>query len=665
MLFQLDKDFVDSYRAKPVAFGWGGLGEVVFYRTYSRADNPNAAGRETWADVCERVINGMYTFQQSHFAGTMIGQRWNEDKAQRSAREAFDLMFNMRWTPPGRGLWMMGTDFVMGRGIVEALQNCAFVSTAYLAQEGASVFSWLMEMSMLGVGVGFDTRGAGLITIKQPIMMGDSVFYAIADTRQGWAKSVEVLINAYFTGAGLPVFDYTQIRPKGAPIAGFGGVASGPAPLMALHGHLVELLDAYVGRQLDSTGIVDICNRIGCCVVAGNVRRSAEIAFGSPDDAEFIDLKNYRKNPKRADYGWVSNNSVMVQPGDDYEDLAKRTWANGEPGYFWIDNARQYGRMNGQFDFKDNRVMGGNPCMEQMLHHREMCTLVEIYLPRCRSKEEFGRAIKYAYLYGKSVTLGNEQIADDHTRDVMTRNRRIGLSVTGVTQFLGTHGVKTLIDWFDYGYQITDYYDRLYSQWLGVVESIRKTSVKPSGTVSLVVGVTPGIHFNVTSRFHIRRVDIADNSPLVDPLIRAGYPMEPSVYTPGNLSVMFPVDAGPGVRSEADVSVNEQLGLIALAQKYWADNAVSATVKFNRNDFSADDLAEALRRHEAKLKGISFLPIEEHGYAQAPYEGISEDTYRSMASTINRLDLQGLGDSDKLADLYCDGAACAVPTKGA
>lgn len=556
----------------------------------------------------------------------------------------------------------MGTPFVMERGVVESLENCGYISSEYITQERGDFFYWLMEKSMLGVGVGFDVRGAGRITVQR---YNGYIDHTIPDTRQGWARSVELLINAYFDGGPLPRFDYSQIRPKGAIIRGFGGIASGPEPLIRLHSEIVGLLDSYVGQPLDSRGIVDICNLIGCCVVSGNVRRSAEIAFGSRYDTEFIDLKDYRKNPKRAGFGWVSNNSVFVQQGDDYTDLAERTWQNGEPGYFWLENARMFARMNGLIDLRDSRAMGTNPCAEQTLHHREMCTLVEIYLPRCQTKEEFGRAIKYAYLYGKSVTLGSDQISDPQSMEVMEANRRIGLSVTGVTQFLGTHGVQTLREWFDYGYELTAYFDRLYSQWLGVGESIRRTSVKPSGTVSLVVGVTPGIHYNVTSRFHIRRVDIADNSPLVDPLMGAGYPMEPSVYTPGNLSVMFPVDAGLGVRSENEVSVEEQLGLVALAQRHWADNAVSATVKFDRKKTSAADLAHLLERYDSQLKGISFLPLDDHGYPQAPYEGISEAAYKGMAANIKPLNLQGLGDGDKLADMYCDGAACAVPTKGA
>lgn len=661
----LPKIFVDEYRSRPVAFGWNGLGEVVFKRTYSRSDNPNIKGMEGWADVCERVINGMYAFQQEHCAANGIG--WNREKALRSAQEAFDMMFNMKWTPPGRGLWMAGTEFIHGRGVVEAMQNCAFISTAYIKNERGSIFSWLMEMSMLGVGVGFDTRGAGKVTINKPSVGHSSEIvgpcamqYIVPDTRQGWAKSVEMLIDSYLDGSETVLFDYSLVRPKGSSIHGFGGVASGPGPLIEMHNSIRRLLDSRVSNSISSRDIVDLCNMIGKCVVSGNVRRSAEIAFGDKDDSTFIDLKNYKKFPERADYGWISNNSIFAEVGMDYNDVAQRTYDNGEPGYFWIENAQNYGRMNGIFDTSDDGVMGGNPCMEQMLHHREMCTLVEIYMPRCRNKQEFERAIKYAYLYGKSVTLASNQIGDPQTREVMLRNRRIGLSVTGITQFIGAHGMLEARDWLDHGYHISGYYDQLYSQWLGVNRSVRRTSVKPSGTVSLVVGVTPGVHYNVASRFHIRRVIIASDSPLVESLRLAGYPVEQSVYDTNGMSVSFPVDAGPGVKSEDEVSMNAQLKLIAMVQRHWADNAVSATVKFDKEKVGPRDIAVALEVYENELKGISFLPSSDNGYAQAPYESISEEQYKSMMGNLETARLDGIGIDDKQLDMYCDGDACQV-----
>lgn len=656
-MFELSKSFVDAYRVRPVQFGWNGLGEVAFYRTYSRRDNPNAAGEmETWADVCERAVNGMYAFQREWCQNG--GVNWNPEKAQRSAREAFDLMFNFKWSPPGRGLWMSGTDFVMVRGNVEALQNCAFISSEYIVTERGSFFSWLMEMSMLGVGVGFDTRGAGKLTIHRP--HGEAMLYAIPDSREGWAQSVELMINTYIDGSSPVTFDYSVVRPKGAMIYGFGGVASGPQPLIELHASIKTILDAKVGQPMDSRTIVDLCNLIGKCVVAGNVRRSAEIAFGSPTDSQFVNLKNYATNPERMDYGWVSNNSIFADVGMDYTDVAQRTYDNGEPGYFWLENARKYGRMDGLYNYADIAAMGTNPCGEQPLHHKEQCTLVEIYLPWCKNKQEFERAIKYAYLYGKSTTLASHKIKDPQTREVMKRNRRIGLSATGITQFLGMYGMDTLRDWLDHGHHITGYYDRLYSQWLGCNESIRRNSVKPSGTVSLVAGVTPGIHFNVAGRYHIRRMIIADDSPLIEPLRRSGYPMEESAYTPGSLAVSFPIDAGPGVRSESDVSMWEQLDLIAMVQRHWADNAVSATVKFDRSTTTANDIKRALEKYQHSLKGISFLPAEGHGYTQAPYESITQDEFRRLSAGIGALNINAIGTADKQVDAFCDGDACVV-----
>ena len=662
-MFRLQKSFVDDYRQRPVKFGWNGLGEVVFYRTYSRKDNPNVNGQEGWADVCERAINGMYTFQQEWCANR--GVKWNIEKAERSAREAFDMMFDMKWTPPGRGLWMGGTDFLMKRGVVEAAQNCGFISSEYIATEKGSFFQWLMEMSMLGVGVGFDTKGAGKVRINRP-SLGATIVCVIPDTRQGWASSVAQLIDGYLSGRnnGI-VFQYAAIRPKGALISGFGGVASGPEPLIELHKSIRSILDANDGKLLSSRVIVDLCNLIGKCVVSGNVRRSAELALGSYQDADFVNLKDYALNPERMDYGWVSNNSIAADVGMDYKDASLRTYENGEPGYFWLGNVGNYGRMDGLYDSRDSASVGVNPCGEIPLNHRELCNLVEIFMPRCKTKQEFERAIKYAYLYGKSTTLSNEKITDPQTRDVMTRNRRIGLSVTGITQFLGTHGLETLTDWLDHGYYISGYYDRLYSQWLGVNESIRRTSVKPSGTCSLVVGVTPGVHYNVAGRFHLRRVVLADDSPLVASLRDSGYPVEASTYTPGSVAVSFPVDAGPGVRGEDEVSMKEQLDLISLVQRHWADNAVSATVKFSRNQTTAFDIENALNEYQYKLKGISFLPASDHGYEQAPYESISAAMYGDLMSKIAPFSLNRIGGADKLVDAFCDGDACAVPLKGA
>ena len=294
--FSLSPSFLDGYVNRPTSFGFNGLGEFVFRRTYSREG-------EEWWEVCRRVIDGMFSIQKVHCETT--GIPWDEDKAQRAAREAYSLLFDMKWTPPGRGLWMMGTPFIHERLVPEALQNCAFRSTESLGSSKGEPFRWLMENSMLGVGVGFDTLGAGKFYVMPAPPVSRKV--VIEDSREGWADSIKALIDSRAYGEADIEFDYSQIRPAGVPIKGFGGVASGPAPLVELHNSIQKILDSKTGAYLDSRDIVDICNLIGRCVVAGNVRRSAEIAIGSANDLQFLDLKDYSRFPERAAFGWVSN----------------------------------------------------------------------------------------------------------------------------------------------------------------------------------------------------------------------------------------------------------------------------------------------------------------------------------------------------------------------
>lgn len=663
--FALPKNFVDGYRNRPAPFGFGALSELTYLRTYSRSDNPNTpTGQEAWADTCERVVNGMYKIQHHH--AKELHRKWNSDGMMEMAKTSYDLLFNIKWTPPGRGLWMMGTPFVMERMIPEALQNCAFLSTQEINGKGAAVFGRLMELSMLGVGVGFDTRGSGQITIvPRPSQVQQ---FVIEDSREGWASSVVALIDSFL---GLrdshPFFDYSKIRPKGAKIVGFGGIASGPEPLMLLHKALEAIFINNTYRMLSSRMIVDIANLIGRCVISGNVRRSAEIALGFPEDQDFINLKNYEINPERAEWGWVSNNSVIMEPEAgvrQYDDIAHRIYDNGEPGVYWLENAQKYGRMNGKAMF-DNAI-GANPCMEQNLADGELCTLSEVFLPRCSDRMELYQATKHAFIYAKTATLLNRYIKDDATREIMTKNMRMGVSMTGISQFTQRYGKTELTDAFRKCYDLVGEHDTSYSHYFEVNEAIRMTSVKPSGTISLLGGVTPGIHNAPAGRFHLRRVALASNSHLIDPLEAAGYTIEPSSYDSDSVFAIFPIDMGPDTLDEREVSVGQQLDLIEIAQEHWADNSVSATVKFDPKVVKPHDIADALSWSETRLKAISFLPTANSGYTQMPYEALSEQEYGEMMNHIKGVpDFSGVlqgGAHAKLADseLFCDGDSCLV-----
>ena len=660
--FKLSDKFIEKYQKVKPPFGFNGLGELVYMRTYSRIKDDGS--NEQWWETIRRVVEGTYRMQQKHIDAYNLG--WDSAHAQRSAQEMYDRMFNMKFLPPGRGLWAMGTSVVEDKGLTAALLNCAFISTEDMQDNPTEPFTWLMDCSMVGVGVGYDTKGAGSFTIKGINSKRPLTKYVVSDDREGWVESTGMLLDHIFSGRGPIEFDYSKIRPAGQLIKGFGGVAAGPDPLRELHERIMENIQKCAGEPISSRNIVDIQNMIGACVVAGNIRRSAEIVFGDPSDEEYIDLKNYKVNPDREAYGWTSNNSIFAELGMDYSKVAERTRINGEPGYIWLDNIRKYSRMNNGPDNKDHRACGTNPCVEQSLESKECCVLVESFPDKHEDIDDYKRTLKFAYLYAKTVTLGKTHWPD--TNRVMLRNRRIGCSMSGIAQFIAHRGLHELKKWCEEGYKAIQEYDQVYSDWLAVPKSIKTTSVKPSGSVSLVAGATPGIH-HPESRFYIRRVRLAIKSPLVTPLKKAGYKIEPCVgQEDSTLVVELPVDCGEGVRKVTELSIWEQFNLAAFMQKHWADNQVSCSVSFDP-DKEGDQVVHCLNHFQYQLKGISLLPKHEEGaYKQMPYEEIDEETYKKMISGLKKVNFSHVSGNEANIERFCDGVSCEIelpPAKGA
>ena len=660
--FELATEFVVPYKDKKPPFGYrdaagNSVGEITFLRTYSRLKADGT--KETWVDVCERVINGMYSLQKDHAKRQRLP--WSDAKAAASAKEAFDRLFNLKWTPPGRGLWVMGTPLVNEQRNSAALQNCAFVSTGSMTKnDPAKPFAFLMEASMLGVGVGFDDKGADKdFNIYEP---KETYPYEIPDTREGWVESTAALINSYLKpDTKSPVFDYSLIRPSGAPIKTFGGTAAGHEPLKKLHDFIVSMFTGRAGEKLTRRDIADIGNVIGVCVVSGNVRRSAELLMGRLDDQDFLDLKNYEKNPERMAHGWMSNNSVEVSVGQDLSPIIEGIARNGEPGVIWMDVSRKYGRLADPENNKDWRIAGYNPCAEQSLESYECCTLVETYLNRHTDLEDFKRTLKFAYLYAKTVTLLPTHW--EETNAIMQRNRRIGTSVSGVANFADNNGWSTLRDWFNAGYKVIKAYDVSYSEWLGIRESIKMTTVKPSGTVSILAGESPGVHWASGGKFFNRAIRFSNNDPMLPLFKMANYRVEPASESPDTTSVVFFPVKTEAARAEKDVSIYEKVALAATAQKYWSDNSVSVTVTFDP-ETEASSIGPVLHMHDGDLKTISFLPMGNMVYPQMPYTQISEEEYESEGTMkLFPIDLTGVYAgmaSDAIGEAYCTTDACEV-----
>ena len=653
--FKLSEMFIDKFKRKKAPFGFNGLGELVYMRTYSRIKEDGK--NERWWETVQRVVEGTYSMQKNHIESHQLG--WNAWQAQKSAQEMYERIFSMKFLPPGRGLWAMGTAITEEKKLYAALNNCAFVSTKTIKEDYSKPFCFLMDASMLGVGVGFDTKGAGEIIIKGINHDRTEETFQIPDTREGWVESLKLLLESYFHGTASVKFDYSIVRPAGEPIKGFGGVSSGHEPLQEVHESIRGVLEKNNGEPITITTIVDIMNLIGKCVVAGNVRRTAEIVFGEPDNEEYLDLKNYKVNPHRDQFGWTSNNSVFAELGMDYTDICKRIADNGEPGLAWLENMRYYSRMKNGGDNKDHRVMGGNPCLEQSLESYELCCLVETFPNNHDSLEDYKRTLKYAYLYAKTVTLGRTHWSD--TNRVMLRNRRIGCSVSGVAQFITSRGLHELKEWLESGYDIIQEWDKQYSDWFAVPKSIKTTSVKPSGTVSLLAGATPGLHYP-ESRFYIRRVRLSSQSELIEPLKKANYTIEPAFGSEDTTMVVeVPVDVGEGIRTASELSIWEQFSLAAFMQRHWADNQVSCTATFNP-ETEADEIAPALNYYQYHLKGISLLPRHNYGaYKQMPYEAIDEKTYHFEAERLGKLYFGVIKNEEAEIDKFCNNDSCEIP----
>lgn len=684
------------------------IGLVTIYRTYVRRKEDGAL--ETWNEAVIRVIEGMFSIQKTHV--NRSGLIWDEDLAQRTAKDAALRLLMFKWTPPGRGLWMMGTEFMWKRGGA-ALNNCGFVSTENIDTEGSEPFKFLMDMSMLGVGIGFDTNGSGIkadhkgegkVLIKEP--KGEPVTCVVEDTREGWVNAIGMVIDSYFNGTNPVKIDTRKVRPYGTPIRGFGGVASGPRPLIQGFEGIKDILSKKIGKYIDGVTITDIQNIIGKIVVAGNVRRTAEIAFAHPRDEDFRQMKSWQKNPvatggaapeelkklniddfvtyNRDLYGddakaiaerykeepfaykfggwrWTSNNSIFATVGMDYTEIANSIAENGEPGLAWLENMRNYSRMVDGPDYKDVRVAGGNPCLEQSLEPYELCCLVETYPSKHDSAKDFYETLKIAYLYAKTVTLMGTH--NPNTNTVMCRNRRIGCSQSGVIDAIAKHGrhyyQKNMLD---RAYQKIQDYDKRYSEWLGIPRSVKMTSIKPSGTVSLLAGVSPGVHFPKV-RYGYRTMRMSKDSPLLQKLREANYRIEASITDPyQTVVVYFPIIGRDDVPTEADSNIWEQFTNAVLLQRYWADNQVSITISFKEEE--KNQIAKCLSVFDSELKGVSLLPLQNHGYPQAPYIPTSREEAVAYKKTLGELDFSDLNtmkegegaDSNK----FCDGDSCLV-----
>ena len=625
---------------------WGPLGYVTYKRTYARRLNENNANSKT-----EEFENTVDRIVKASDKQLKVGFSSEEEKRLK------EILLGLKGSVAGRFMWQLGTKTIDRLGLM-SLQNCAFT----VVNEPVRPFTWAMDALMLGSGVGYNIQREYVYELpklkrKVRIIRKDTndADFIVPDSREGWVKLLRKTLESHFiTGEG---FTYSTIcvRGKGTPIKGFGGVASGPEELCWGIREISKLLNSRAGKKARPIDCLDIMNIIGYIVVAGNVRRSAQIAIGDYDDIQYLEAKRW-------DLGipnWraMSNNSVVC---NDITLLPEQFWegynGNGEPyGLINLKLSREIGRT-GDTNYPDPDVAGYNPCAEQSLAPFETCCLAEIHLPNIKSQEELIEVAIYLYRINKhSLALPCHA---KETEDIVHKNMRMGIGITGYCM-----ATKEQQSWLEETYKELRDFDVNYSKEKGFPPSIKLTTVKPSGTLSLLSGVTPGAHPGY-SHYHIRRIRMASDSALVQVCKQNGYKVEFQRNFDGSddtntVVVEFPCKFPENTVVSKDMKALEQLELVKKLQTEWSDNSVSVTIYYRKEEL--DGIKEWLNsNYNNNLKTVSFLLHSEHGFDQAPLEEIDRQKYEDMVKSVKPITNCEVNEEDIKGSFECATGACPV-----
>lgn len=650
---------------------WGPIGKQVYERTYSRTKADGT--KETWEETVRRVVKGNVS---------LVDKKYILPDEEETL---FDLIYNFKMIPGGRHLWASG---VPGR---QFLFNC--VSAGFLEHNPEYHFTFLFEQLMQGSGVGtnYSNRYIGNIKNKSNVnlhivcvdthpdyedlepYLSKSISpdwdqsITVEDSREGWVNALHQLLSRTFSEGfsdSTLVLDMTSIRGKGTRIKGFGGVSSGPIALVKM---LVSINDFLNSKSyLSSVDIMYIDHLIASCVIAGNVRRSARIAIKSWKDfdiTEFIECKMDGLNH------WTSNLSVEVD--DDFfiawkkkdhharrvfENVISAMIKNGEPGFWNIDRNR-----DGEAD--PEAVFSANPCGEITLEQWENCNLGSVNLGAdFKNESEMLMAFTLMARFLIRATFGD--ITNDKQREVVQRNRRIGVGVFGYQTWCIKNGVrfsesahstqiKRQLSLFS---KAVNYEADSYAFSLRIPRPVKTTTVAPTGTTAMLCGETTGLQ-PIYTRYGIRRVRFSNDDPNLEEL-RKTNEVEDDIYSPNTSCVKFYykdmlVELAEKlwgnsdlVEQQNEIHLSDMMAVQAMVQQYYADNAISFTANIEEGSVTEDELKSIMIQYLPKLKGTTIMV--DSSRPQMPFERITKESFLQKNGEI------GQGDLD------CHNGACPI-----
>lgn len=604
-----DGDLADPYR---------GFIAKSRYARWRDADNR----RETWTETVDRYMG----FMQGH-----LMDKYGYVPASDLYHEIRQAILNHQVMPSMRALMTAG----------EALHrsNIAGFNCSYLPLQDPQSLDELLYILMNGTGVGYSVERKYVDQLPAvPATIGR--FYAatimVSDSKEGWAYALRSLLRYLWNGV-RPEWNLSAVRPAGARLATFGGRASGPEPLAELFEYVIELFLSARGRQLRPIEVHDLACKIASVVVVGGVRRSAMIALSDVDDTEMAEAKSGRwweSAPHRA----LANISAV------YTDEITRTefdheWENlvnsgsGERGIFHRGAAQ---RQAAKFGYRAEDVdYGTNPCSEIILRPYSFCNLTEVVVRPADTLDSISRKAELAAILGTwQATLTDYPYLRDEWRQNAESERLLGVSLTGVfgNAILGGKKGHALA-----GLALVTLRAAVRrsnadeARRIGIPAAAAATCVKPSGTVSQLVGCESGLHPR-HAQYYLRRVRIDKKDPLGLLLLDSGVPAEEDAYNSAAWVFEFPQRAAKDAVTRADLSALDHLKLWRIYQEYWCEHKPSVTVSVRPEEW--DEVREWVWEHLGSVSGVSFLPYAEHTYVQPPYEEISEESYWTLVSSM-------------------------------
>ena len=608
------------------------LSEITTHLKYAKY-LPEKQRRETWDELVTRNKE----MHMEKFPALKEEIEW-----------AYQYVYDKKVLPSMRSLQFGGKPI--------QINNSRIFNCSYLPIDDMAAFSEIMFLLLSGCGVGYSVQQHHIEKLPEVRKPLKSKRYLVGDSIEGWADAVKVLMKAYLRGGAAPIFDFRDIRPKGAELITVGGKAPGPEPLKIALTHVQAILDRKQdGQKLTSLECHDIICHLADAVLSGGIRRAALISLFNLDDEDMLTCKFgawWEENPQR---GRANNSAVLLRSKierDTFLELWKKIELSnsGEPGFL----------------FTNDKDAGTNPCAEINLKANQFCNLCEINASDIETQEEYNNRAKAAAFIG---TLQASYTDFHYLRDVWKKTTEkealLGIGMTGIAS-----GAVLNLNMKEAAKVAVEENARV-AELIGINKAARVTTVKPSGTTSLVLGTSSGIHA-WHDEFYVRRIRVGKNEALYTYLsIYHPELLEDDYFKPtiqAVISVPQRAPQGAITRSESAIDLLERIKKI---NKEWIKpghrkgsnmHNVSATVTIKPEEWRT--IGDWLFENKEYFTALSFLPHSEHSYVQAPFETIDEAKFNEMVQSLHKVDLSKvveLNDNTARQDeLACAGGNCEI-----